>query len=310
MGADSTGPDSTAPPRISAAEMCGRGAGATSPPAPPQARPRRAGRLRRRVDRAERRADDGGWVQLGVDRQRCTAPWVAGPGFRRVRAPRGRRTPGPRAKPTGYGRTIRSIRCAARRCSRPHSPPGCTPGSSTPSRSRSCSDYVRWMTTPLSTPCSRSTWRSRMAGSSTSSSVRNCRRPGRSVHLSPGHRQALPWTAAGFVLAAAALIITIVVHVPLTTAINTAGDPDQITDLAALRAGFEATWVRWTSPGPLRPPPRSPASSGLWCSMGGPAQSHERPSQAGDAARRDARFAVSAVRAGSVQLPGACRGSP
>lgn len=65
------------------------------------------------------------------------------------------------------------------------------------------------------------------------------------LHLRPGHRQALPWTAAGFVLAAAALIITIVVHVPLTTAINTAGDPDQITDLAGLRASFEATWVRW-----------------------------------------------------------------
>jgi hypothetical protein len=55
------------------------------------------------------------------------------------------------------------------------------------------------------------------------------------LRLSPGHRKALPWTAAGFVLAVAALIITIVVHVPLTTAINTAGDPDQITDLAGLR---------------------------------------------------------------------------
>jgi uncharacterized membrane protein len=65
------------------------------------------------------------------------------------------------------------------------------------------------------------------------------------LHLRPGHRQALPWTAAGSVLAAAALIITFVVHVPLTTAINTAGHPDQITDLAGLRSGFEATWVRW-----------------------------------------------------------------
>jgi uncharacterized membrane protein len=65
------------------------------------------------------------------------------------------------------------------------------------------------------------------------------------LHLSPDHRRALPWIAAGFVLAAAALIITIVVHVPLNTALGTAGDPDQITDLAGLRAGFEATWVRW-----------------------------------------------------------------
>lgn len=65
------------------------------------------------------------------------------------------------------------------------------------------------------------------------------------LHLGPDHRRALPWTAAGFLLAASALIITVVVHVPLTTAINTAGDPDRITDLAGLRAGFEATWVPW-----------------------------------------------------------------
>lgn len=65
------------------------------------------------------------------------------------------------------------------------------------------------------------------------------------LHLGPSHRRTLPWTAAGFVLAVSALIITVVVHLPLTTAINTAGDPDRITDLAGLRAGFEATWVPW-----------------------------------------------------------------
>ncbi|MGQ0575772.1 MAG: anthrone oxygenase family protein [Pseudonocardia sp.] len=65
------------------------------------------------------------------------------------------------------------------------------------------------------------------------------------LHLRSGRRQVLAWTAAGFALAAAAMVITVVVHAPLTTAINTAGDPDRITDLAGLRAGFEATWVRW-----------------------------------------------------------------
>lgn len=65
------------------------------------------------------------------------------------------------------------------------------------------------------------------------------------LHLSAGHRQALPWVAAGFVLAAAAFIITVAVNVPLNNALEAAGEPDQITDLAAVRAGFEATWVRW-----------------------------------------------------------------
>lgn len=65
------------------------------------------------------------------------------------------------------------------------------------------------------------------------------------LHLSAGHRQALPWVAAGFVLAAAAFIITVALNVPLNDALNAAGDPDQITDLAAVRASFEATWVRW-----------------------------------------------------------------
>jgi len=49
------------------------------------------------------------------------------------------------------------------------------------------------------------------------------------------------------VLAAAALVITIVVHIPLNTALNAAGDPGRITDVAGLRAGFEPTWVRWNA---------------------------------------------------------------
>ncbi|MGH3824901.1 MAG: DUF1772 domain-containing protein [Pseudonocardiaceae bacterium] len=65
------------------------------------------------------------------------------------------------------------------------------------------------------------------------------------LHLSAGHRHALPWIAAGFVLAAAALIITVAVNVPLNNALDAAGGPDQIADLAAVRASFEAAWVRW-----------------------------------------------------------------
>ncbi|MHA6630953.1 anthrone oxygenase family protein [Pseudonocardia sichuanensis] len=65
------------------------------------------------------------------------------------------------------------------------------------------------------------------------------------LRLRHGHRRALAWTAAGFVLAATAQIITFVVHIPLNTTIDTAGDPGRIADIAGLRAGFEATWTRW-----------------------------------------------------------------
>jgi uncharacterized membrane protein len=64
------------------------------------------------------------------------------------------------------------------------------------------------------------------------------------LRLAPGHRRALAWTAAGFVLAATAQIITFVVHIPLNTTIDTAGDPGRIADIAGLRAGFESSWVR------------------------------------------------------------------
>jgi uncharacterized membrane protein len=63
--------------------------------------------------------------------------------------------------------------------------------------------------------------------------------------LGAGQRRVLRWTAAGFAFAAAAQIITYVVHIPLNTTIDTAGDPDRIADLTGLRTAFEATWVRW-----------------------------------------------------------------
>lgn len=65
------------------------------------------------------------------------------------------------------------------------------------------------------------------------------------LHLSPGNRYALPWIVAGFVLAAAAVVITVAVNVPLNDALAAAGGPDQIADLAAVRASFETAWVRW-----------------------------------------------------------------
>jgi uncharacterized membrane protein len=59
-------------------------------------------------------------------------------------------------------------------------------------------------------------------------------------------RDGLPWIAAALVLYLIAFIITITIHVPLNDGIKTAGDPDRIADLAAVRERFnEARWTSW-----------------------------------------------------------------
>jgi uncharacterized membrane protein len=56
----------------------------------------------------------------------------------------------------------------------------------------------------------------------------------------------LPWTAAAFVLYLVGFIITMTINVPLNDGIKAAGDPDHITDLAAVRRRFnEARWTSW-----------------------------------------------------------------
>lgn len=59
-------------------------------------------------------------------------------------------------------------------------------------------------------------------------------------------RPALPWIGAALVLYAAAVAITVVVHLPLNDAIKAAGEPGHIADLAAVRQRFdEARWAAW-----------------------------------------------------------------
>ena len=56
---------------------------------------------------------------------------------------------------------------------------------------------------------------------------------------------ALPWAAAAFVLYLITVVLTLRVNVPLNDALKAAGDPDDIEDLALVRARFdERTWVR------------------------------------------------------------------
>ncbi|WP_354640048.1 DUF1772 domain-containing protein [Kitasatospora camelliae] len=65
------------------------------------------------------------------------------------------------------------------------------------------------------------------------------------LHLGAGARSALPWIAVAAVLYLAMLVITGVVNVPLNDRLAAAGSSDSGMDLAAVRADFEAVWVRW-----------------------------------------------------------------
>jgi uncharacterized membrane protein len=60
-------------------------------------------------------------------------------------------------------------------------------------------------------------------------------------------RPALPWLIAALVVYGVAFLITMVVNVPLNVALEAAGDPGHITDLAAVRARFEDRWARWNT---------------------------------------------------------------
>ena len=66
------------------------------------------------------------------------------------------------------------------------------------------------------------------------------------LHLRQDGWSVLPWIVAALVLYLVAFVITVSVNVPLNNDIKAAGDPDRITDLAAVRERFdEAKWVRW-----------------------------------------------------------------
>jgi uncharacterized membrane protein len=56
---------------------------------------------------------------------------------------------------------------------------------------------------------------------------------------------ALPWIVAALVVYVVAFAITMAVNVPLNNELDTAGAPDRIADLAAVRERFEDRWVLW-----------------------------------------------------------------
>lgn len=58
-----------------------------------------------------------------------------------------------------------------------------------------------------------------------------------------GARAAVRWILAALLLYVVAVVITMGIHVPLNDTLVNAGDPDKITDIAALRADTEGPWV-------------------------------------------------------------------
>ncbi|MDI1461375.1 DUF1772 domain-containing protein [Catellatospora sp. KI3] len=68
------------------------------------------------------------------------------------------------------------------------------------------------------------------------------------LHLGAPDRAALRWIVAAFALYLVTFFITAAVHVPLNNELKAAGEPDDIADLAAVRARFaEARWARWNT---------------------------------------------------------------
>lgn len=65
------------------------------------------------------------------------------------------------------------------------------------------------------------------------------------LHLGREHRSTLIWIVLALVLNVIAFAVTSGLNVPLNDQLAAAGDPASITDLAAVRADYEAAWVRW-----------------------------------------------------------------
>lgn len=65
------------------------------------------------------------------------------------------------------------------------------------------------------------------------------------LHLGKDVRTTLIWIGIALVLNVIAFGVTSGLNVPLNDQLAAAGDPAQIGDLAAARAQFESSWVRW-----------------------------------------------------------------
>ena len=65
------------------------------------------------------------------------------------------------------------------------------------------------------------------------------------LHRRLGLRDATRWIVAAVALYGVALAVTFGINIPLNDQLDRAGDPDLITNLAAVRNDFEGPWVAW-----------------------------------------------------------------
>ncbi|MEV0336685.1 anthrone oxygenase family protein [Nocardia sp. NPDC050717] len=65
------------------------------------------------------------------------------------------------------------------------------------------------------------------------------------LSLGSQHRATLVWLGIALALNVIAFGVTVALNVPLNDALDAAGDPAAIIDAAAVRADYEAAWVRW-----------------------------------------------------------------
>jgi uncharacterized membrane protein len=66
------------------------------------------------------------------------------------------------------------------------------------------------------------------------------------LYLRADNRSPLLWVAVASGLHMGAFVITMAVHLPLNDVLTAAGDPDRITNLAAVRDAFDETrWAAW-----------------------------------------------------------------
>lgn len=68
---------------------------------------------------------------------------------------------------------------------------------------------------------------------------------GGALQLGGDDRRALPWTGAAVAMYVGMLAVTFAVNVPLNNQLLRAGLPERAGEMAAVRASFEARWVRW-----------------------------------------------------------------
>ncbi|HKA02752.1 MAG TPA: anthrone oxygenase family protein, partial [Acidimicrobiales bacterium] len=108
------------------------------------------------------------------------------------------------------------------------------------------------------------------------------------LYLRGDDHSVVPWVVVAAALYLLVVIITFAVHLPLNDSIKSAGNPDQIVDLAAVRAKFHETrWMAWNIV-------RAVASTAAFACLAWALVLHGRMTSTADSNARPAAIAVAA----------------